>query len=73
MILFDFIFCQHELKSQFIKNFFIVPTIGLLLEITAQGVHCILLPQLLQFLKMNFEAMEPCFSEYINIWQRRYP
>jgi hypothetical protein len=63
MILFDFIFCQHELNSQFIKNFFIVPTIGLLLDITAQGVHCILLPQLLKFLKMHFEAMEPCFLE----------
>jgi hypothetical protein len=39
MILFDFIFCQHELNSQFIKIFLIVPTIGLLLAIIAQGVH----------------------------------
>jgi hypothetical protein len=52
-----------------IKNFFIVPTIGLLLEITAQGIHCIVFLQLLKFLKIHFEATEPCFLEYINIWQ----
>jgi len=59
-----------ELNSQFIKFFFIVPTIGLLLEITAQGIRCILFPQLLKFLKIHFEAMEPCFLEYINTLQR---
>jgi hypothetical protein len=58
-----------ELNSQLIKNFFIVPTIGLLLEITAQGIHCIVFLQLLKFLKIHFEATEPCFLEYINIWQ----
>jgi hypothetical protein len=56
----------RELNSEFIKILFIVPTIGLLLEITTQGIHYILFPQLL---KIHFEAMEPCFLEYINIWQ----
>jgi hypothetical protein len=63
------IFTEIVENSQLIKDFFSVPTIGLLLEITAQGIYCILFPQLLKFFLIHFEATEPCFLEYINIWR----
>ncbi len=35
-----------------------------------QGVFCILITQLLKFLKDKIEIAEPSFYKYINSWQR---
>ncbi len=59
-----------RIKPSTCKKIFIVPTIGLLLEMHSSMCTLHTFLSSVQILKIHFEPAERCFLEYINIQQR---
>ncbi len=62
-----------ELNSQLIKNFFIVPTIGLLLEITAQRCTLHTFSSTVEIFENSFPSYRTLFSRIHKYLAKKYP
>ncbi len=62
-----------ELNSQLIKNFFIVPTIGLLLEITAQRCTLHTFSSTVEIFENSFGSYRTLFSRIHKYLAKKYP